>query len=146
VWAGRAAPRRLPIIRKLASDLGVDTRFISLGHVEDGDLAALYRHALALLFVSRCEGFGYPLVEAMASGCPVVSSGASSLGEVGGDATLDVDAESPAAVAHALGRLVHDDGERKRLATAGLARAQEFSLRRMAEGTREVYSQVLGHP
>jgi glycosyltransferase involved in cell wall biosynthesis len=144
VWAGRPAPRRRAAILALARELGVEERFRVLGHVSDEELGALYRRALCLLFVSRYEGFGYPLVEAMAAGCPVVSSGAASLGEIAGDAALVVDPESPPAIAAALAELARDEGARSELRSAGLRRARAFSLEAMAQGTADVYERLVG--
>jgi glycosyltransferase involved in cell wall biosynthesis len=144
VWAGRPAPARRGRIEALARDLGVADAFVILGYVSDDDLAALYRQSAFLLLLSRYEGFGYPLVEAMACGCPVVTSGASSLGELAGDAALQVPLGSPTAIAQAVAPLLHSGEERARLAAVGLARARRFTLASMASGAADVYRHVLG--
>ncbi len=103
-----------------------------LGFVEDDDLAALYRQAVALAFPSLYEGFGLPPLEAMACGTPVVASTASSVPEVVGDAALLLDPTEISAWSEALARLLHDEALRARLRRAGLARARTFSWERAA--------------
>src|SRR5690606_9563092 len=78
VWAGKLSPQREARVRREAAEAGVAGAVRLLGWVPDDDLLALYRGAHAMLFVSRAEGFGLPVVEAMASGCPVVTSDTSS--------------------------------------------------------------------
>jgi glycosyltransferase involved in cell wall biosynthesis len=114
-----------------------------LGHVSDDQLADLLSAAACLVFPSRYEGFGLPLLEAMACGCPVVAYRNSSLPEVAGDAaTLVADGD-----AEALGRevasLVQDDRRRRRAAKAGLAQAARFSWRGTARATIAAYSRLL---
>ena len=79
------------VLRPLARELGVEERVVFAGRVGDEALQALYHAALALVYPSLGEGFGLPIVEAMASGCPVITSNLSSMPEVAGDAALLVD-------------------------------------------------------
>jgi glycosyltransferase involved in cell wall biosynthesis len=113
-----------------------------LGYVSDQDLAALYRGATAQVFVSRAEGFGYPVIEAMACGCPVITSNRSSLIEIAEGAAVTVDPEDADAIADAIVLLADDNAERRRLSARGIERAARFSLRRMAEQTLDVYASV----
>jgi glycosyltransferase involved in cell wall biosynthesis len=104
-----------------------------LGRVNDDDLAFLYQNALCLVFPSRIEGFGLPALEAMAVGCPVISSDAASLPEVCGAAALYASPDDAAAWLAAMARLVSDATLRERLAVDGRKRARAFSWREGAQ-------------
>lgn len=114
-----------------------------LGHVSDNDLVALYRGALCAIVPSREEGFGFPVIEAMACGCPVLSSNATSLPEVGGEAAAYFGPDDPRALASHLERLLKDQAWAKALGKAGLARRQHFSWDKAAAGTLEIYRKLL---
>jgi glycosyltransferase involved in cell wall biosynthesis len=120
-----------------------DDRVHHLGHIDFALIPALYRRATALVFPSLFEGFGMPLVEAMASGCPVAASDRGAIAEVCGDAALAFDPTSEEAIADAIGRIVADDALRTRLRTAGLARAAGFRWDDVADRHVEVYRRVL---
>jgi glycosyltransferase involved in cell wall biosynthesis len=115
-----------------------------LGPVADADLPALYSGALAFAFPSLYEGFGLPVLEAMACGTPVVTSAISSLPEVAGDAALLVDPASTPAIAAALARLCDDGALRTELSRKALARAAEFSWERAARAYLDVYRAAAG--
>ncbi len=119
------------------------SRVAVLGHVASERLPRLYQAASALLFPSFEEGFGLPVLEAMAYGLPVVASRASSLPEVGGDAALYVDPHDPQDIAEKVRRVVEDAGLSEKLSRQGLERARQFSWRLTAEMTLNVYDQVL---
>jgi glycosyltransferase involved in cell wall biosynthesis len=104
-----------------------------LGRVSDDDLALLYRQAVCLVFPSRTEGFGLPVLEAMALGCAVISSDAASLPEVCGEAALYAAPDDSAAWLAAIGQIAGEPTLRERLASAGRKRAKEFSWRQGAE-------------
>jgi glycosyltransferase involved in cell wall biosynthesis len=104
-----------------------------LGFVSDDDLAALYENALCLVFPSRTEGFGIPPLEAMAKGCPVISSNAASLVEVGGDVFLYVDPDDHDGWLQAIIALSRDEGRRASLSKKGRERAKLFSWTRSAQ-------------
>lgn len=114
-----------------------------LGHVPDADLAWLYRKALALVFPSKYEGFGLPVLEAMGRGCPVICSRVGSLPEVGGEAAwwCELDAASYLA---ALRECARNGLERDAFVQAGPAQARKFSWTKCAAETVAVYRRVLG--
>lgn len=117
-------------------------RVVALGPVDEPTLHALYRRAVALVYPSRYEGFGFPVIEAMASGLPVIASRAASLPEVAGEAGMLVDPADGDAWAGALTRLVVEAGLREDLVARGRARAAGFTWARTARLTTEVYRQV----
>jgi glycosyltransferase involved in cell wall biosynthesis len=113
------------------------------GPVDDAVLHALYRAAAGLAFPSLYEGFGLPVLEAMAHGIPVLTSDRSSLPEVAGDAALLVDPLDRGAIAKGLVRLATDSALRRRLAAAGQRRAARFTWPATAEATWAAYREVL---
>jgi glycosyltransferase involved in cell wall biosynthesis len=113
-----------------------------LGYVDDADLPALYNAATAFVYPSFYEGFGLPILEAMACGTPVITSSISSLPEVAGDAALLVDPTDTKALAFALQRLVKDSSLREDLSRRGLQRSGLFTWRQSAEKTLTVYWRV----
>lgn len=115
---------------------------LTTGYVEASDLRLLYQGALALCYPSLYEGFGLPVVEAMACGTATLVSRGSSLDEVAGDAALAVPAQDEAAIAEAMARLLEDDALRRDLAERGAARAATFSWQRTAGETRAVFERV----
>lgn len=110
-----------------------------LGYVDDSDLPALYSGAAVYGQPSLYEGFGMPLLEAMACGVPVVAAGRSSLPEVGGDAALYVDPFDPAAIAAGLARVLASENLRRDMAARGKIRAASFTWERTARETLDVF-------
>jgi glycosyltransferase involved in cell wall biosynthesis len=113
-------------------------RIVITGFVDDAELAALYRGAIALVMPSREEGFGLPALEAMASGCAVITSNAAALVEITGDAALQVQ-PTAASLADAMARIASDESLRRMLASRGIARAKNFTWTRCADITRAAY-------
>jgi len=109
------------------------------GYVSDEELIALYQLAACLVFPSLYEGFGLPVLEAMAAGCPVITSTASSLPEVAGDAALLVDPLNAQEIARAMQRVLQDEDLRRRMISDGQRRAANFSWEETARMTREIY-------
>lgn len=112
------------------------------GYLPRGHLDCLYTAATALLFLSRAEGFGFPLLEAMAAGCPVIGSNATSHPEVVGDAGVLVDADDSRAAAAALDRLLAEPALVAKLRERGYRQAAQFSWDAVAERTLAVWSQA----
>ncbi|HOW16575.1 MAG TPA: glycosyltransferase family 1 protein [bacterium] len=116
---------------------------ICLGTVPDIDLLYLYKGASLFLFMSFIEGFGLPMIEAFASGVPVITSNVSSLPEVSAGCAIEVDPWDTNAIAGAIKMILNDDVLRNRNVQMGLERAKEFTVRKMAERVLNVYSEVL---
>lgn len=116
----------------------------TLGFVGDPDLPILYRAADAFVFPSLYEGFGLPPIEAMACGCPVISSARGSLGEVVGEAASIINPEDISDMAARLQVMAENLSLRKTWRAAGLARAKKFDWLQTAKETMEVYERVVG--
>ncbi len=142
LWVGRLGEQDAARVDAAARRAEVEAFVHRIGYVDDAALAALYRCAQAQLFVSRGEGFGYPVVEAMASGCPVITSNRSSLSEIAEGAAYTVDPEAPASIAEAIGELSGCGTRRDELRGRGLERARGFSLRKMASETLDVLRDI----
>jgi O-antigen biosynthesis alpha-1,2-mannosyltransferase len=126
---------------------GIASRFIRrTGFVPDEDLAALYQSALALVFPSIYEGFGIPIVEALASGCPVVTTNWGTMKEIAGDAALLVDARKPQEIADAVLRLATDPALRQELQSRGLERAKRFTWQETARLTLQAFRSLGDRP
>ncbi|HEY6293094.1 MAG TPA: glycosyltransferase family 1 protein [Terriglobia bacterium] len=119
-------------------------RVLTLGYVPAPQLASLYRAASVFLFPSFEEGFGIPVLEAMARGVPVVAAGTSSLPEVGGDAVLYANPHSLDEIGARVRQIVEDPGLQSDLGQRGLVRARQFTWRRTAEETLAAYDELLG--
>ena len=130
----------------LPERLGIVNAVRFLGYVPDDDMPALYSGAVLLAFPSLYEGFGLPVLEAMACGTPVVTSKGSATEEVAGDAALLVDPHDRSSIAHAMQRLLVDGVEHARLRERGLERAAQFSWERTARDTLSVYEVVAALP
>jgi glycosyltransferase involved in cell wall biosynthesis len=126
--------------QRTAERNGLAARVEFRGHVDQDELAALYRGAACLVFPSRYEGFGLPVLEAMASGTPVVATTAGALPEVAGNAAILVEDRNPVALAGGIERALAD---RERLVAAGLERARRFTWAESARRTLEVYRELL---
>ena len=144
ILPGYATPHENQL-RARAAELGVahDVRF--LGWVSPAELEGLYAAASCFVFPSLLEGFGLPVLEAMARGLPVACSGNGALGEVAGEAALRFDPRSEASIAAAVERLLSDPVEAERLRTAGRDRAAKFTWTSTAAGTLAAYERA-GRP
>ncbi len=142
-WIGRLSKGEQQHLEERARYHDVEGRVRQLGYVSDHDLAALYRSATALVFASHREGFGYPVVEAMSCGCPVITSNCSSLVEIADQTAVTVDPKDTAAIADAIAVVADDNAERRRLGERGVGRARHFTLASMLEGTLDAYRHVV---
>ena len=134
-----------PIFATVRS-LGLEDAVRFTGFVDDADLPAVYSGAALFVFPSLHEGFGLPLLEAMACGVPVVTSNISSMPEVAGDAAVLVDPRDEQGLAAAIARLLRDEALRDRLREAGIARARQFSWEATARRTLDAYASVVQPP
>jgi len=143
VLAGKPDSLFQPTLARIR-ELKLENDVLLPGYVEAQDLPIMYNAAEVFVYPSLYEGFGLPIVEAMACGTPVVTSRGSSLEEVAGDAALLVDARDERSLAEALMRLLNDSNLRKQLSQAGVRRSSQFSFKRAAHQTVGVYERVLG--
>jgi glycosyltransferase involved in cell wall biosynthesis len=130
-------------LRHLARRLGIERRVTFTGSVAHGEILRLLRGATALIFPSFVEGFGFPVLEAMSAGCPVITSRAPAVVEIAGDAALACDADSPDAFAAAMQRVLSDAGLRETMRHLGIARAATFTWRECAARTLATYRALL---
>jgi glycosyltransferase involved in cell wall biosynthesis len=141
VLAGQAIPASL--VRTISAR-SLAHRVVSISDLSDADLAALYSSAELLLFPSLAEGFGWPVVEAMACGCRVIASGRAPITEVAVDVATYIDPVDADGAAQVVERVLREpDTVRRAHVTAGLSRAARFTSRAMAEAYVGVYRDVL---
>jgi glycosyltransferase involved in cell wall biosynthesis len=131
-------------LRQASTDAGAPDMLVLAGQVSEDALLGLYQRAVALVYPSLYEGFGLPVLEAMACGTPVVAARAGSLPEVVGDGGLLVAGGDWSAMADALAMLLTDADRRQAQRERGLARAADFSWDRTARQTLDVYRSCLG--
>src|SRR4029077_20236241 len=136
---GRFPPEQEQLIERL--DLRSAVRSVS--SADETALRRAYRAADVLLFPSLYAGFGFPVLEAFASGLPVVTSGAGGLKETGGNAAVHVEGRDPAAYVEALNELANDELAREALIERGAERAREYTWQRTADLTAEVYRKLM---
>ncbi|TAJ23992.1 MAG: glycosyltransferase family 1 protein [Nitrospirae bacterium] len=136
--------RRRVDLHEQVKRTGIEKQTVFTGVVSDDRLIELYQQAVLFVFPSLYEGFGFPVLEAMACGCPVISSNASSLPEVAGDAALLVDPTDVEGLSGLMKRVLTDGELRRDLRARGLDRAAEFSWDRTARETIAVYRRVVG--
>lgn len=130
----------LQIVREKIAN---NSRIIPLGFVSDEDLVYLYNAATVFAMPSLYEGFGLPLLEAMSSGCPVVTTKEGSLSEVGGNAVYYVDAYNTKAISKGIGDVFRTSSLQKELAAKGLKQASKFSWKKTAQETMDIYKNTV---
>ncbi len=127
------------LVRQHAECLGIDDQVTFTGHVSDDDLSYLYRHARLLVFPTLFEGYGFPLIEAMTVGLPVVCSNVTCLPEVAGGAAVLFDPNCSESIAAAIWDVWRNTAELDRLSTAGIQRARLFDPLVTAQRFRDLY-------
>lgn len=143
IIAGRYHPHQDTVGQQIA-DLGLEDSVRLIGPVSHADLSLLYNGADAFAFVSLYEGFGLPVLEAMACGTPVITNAKTATGEVAGEAAAFVaDAGDVDEIADQMARLMEDESHRKRLKSAGLKRAQNYSWDKSAKAHFALYEEII---
>lgn len=137
-WSGWGDPAFECELRRLK----LTGRVRMVGYVDDSLLAVLYSGAVAFLYPSLYEGFGLPVLEAMACGCPVLASNAGSIPEVAGEAALLADPEDAGKWVEHIERIVHDEALRTRLIDKGIAQAAHFSWTEASRKTLQLFNSL----
>ncbi len=127
-------------IKYMVNHYNLEGKVVKTGWVDEGDLPHIYRRATAFIFPSLYEGFGIPLLQAMACGVPVACSNAASIPEVAGEAALYFDPHNPQEMSVAIEKIVTDAALRQDLAEKGLRRAASFGWKQAAQRTLEAIS------
>jgi glycosyltransferase involved in cell wall biosynthesis len=144
LWlAGPSDDRYTPALKKQVQELGLTDQVKFLDYVPYEDLPKIISSAIALVFPSLWEGFGLPVLEAMACGTPVITSNLSSLPEVAGDAAILIDPYNVEEIADAMQAIANDTGLRSHLSQLGLQRAKQFSWEKTGQATVEVLQRFL---
>ena len=142
VFVQRQGPSSAPLVR-LASELGIGARVIFAGNVDNDSLLQLYSNAALLLHPSLCEGFGNPIAEAMACGCPVITSNISAMPEAAGGAAKLIDPSDAQSIAAALLEVWHDPAQALAMRDAGIAHAAELRWADFARANVAIYWSLL---
>ncbi len=142
VLIGSLRHKRPEIISLMEELRAYSQRIIFTGYVPDEDLSALYSGAKAFIFPSLQEGFGLPILEAMQCGTPVISSNATSLPEVAGEAAILINPYDKDELSQAMLNLLSDENLRNELTQKGLERAKQFSWSKCAQETVEIYQKI----
>jgi glycosyltransferase involved in cell wall biosynthesis len=144
LWlAGPYDQRYSPLLEKQIQELGINHLVKFLNYVSYDELPIIINQAIALVFPSLWEGFGLPVLEAMACGTPVITSNISSIPEVAGDAAILINPYHPEEITAAMQAIIHDSELRKQLSEKGLKRANQFSWEKTGLATVEVLKKYL---
>jgi len=133
-----------PSFVKTVEDLNLENKVVFKGYVPDGELKSMYSNASLFVFPSLVEGFGFPILEAMSYGVPVITSNCGAMVEIAGDAALLVDPYSVDEIAEAIYDVLTNESLREDLVKKGLERASQFSWEKTARETLAVYKAACG--
>jgi glycosyltransferase involved in cell wall biosynthesis len=145
VLAGREGKDSASLLSRIKKH-DLDRWVFKTGYLNDSELREIYRSATVFVFPSFCEGFGLPLLEAMASGTPIVASRTAALPEVCQDAALFIDPEQPESMAEVIIRVLKDTDLREELIRKGKRRILDFSWESTAKQTLSIYRSMLEAP
>ncbi|MBW4609175.1 MAG: glycosyltransferase family 4 protein [Hassallia sp. WJT32-NPBG1] len=144
LWlAGSTDARYTPALRSLAEELGISDRIKFLDYVSYSELPKIISNAIALVFPSLWEGFGFPVLEAMACGTPVITSNISSLPEVAGDAAILINPYNTSEITEAMQTIATNKQLRDRLSTQSITRANQFNWEKTGLATVEVLKKYI---
>ncbi len=138
ILAGEQTWLSKPVIQEI-NNLNLENSVFLPGYVNEKDLPLWYASALAFLYPSKYEGFGLPVIEAMATGTPVITSNVASLPEVAGDAAILIQPDDIDSWADSMTEIANSNEMREKLVNSGLARAETFSWEKCARITHDVY-------
>lgn len=144
LWlAGPSDRRYTPILKAQVAELGITNQVKFLDYIPYSELPKIINQAIALVFPSLWEGFGLPVLEAMACGTPVITSNLSSLPEVAGDAAILINPYNTGEITEAMQAIATDSELRSRLSNQGITHSQQFSWEKTGKATVEVLSRYL---
>ncbi|WP_244919354.1 glycosyltransferase family 4 protein [Nostoc commune] len=144
LWlAGPSDRRYTPILKAQVEQLGINNQVKFLDYIPYSELPKIINQAIALVFPSLWEGFGLPVLEAMACGTPVITSNISSLPEVAGDAAILINPYNTGEITEAMQAIANDSVLRSRLSSQGITHSQQFSWEKTGKATGEVLSRYL---
>ncbi len=142
VLAGNMYDKEKKLFTRMAQKLNVSNNLLFTGFVSNNDLPILYSGADIFLFPSLYEGFGLPLIEAMACGCPVIASNNSSIPEVVGDAALMVNPKNNVEIANAISKILRNDQLKNNLINKGYERVKRFTWKNAAQETIKIFNKL----
>jgi len=143
VLLGKPHPSETQRLKHLTSELGLTARVIFKSYVSHGDLPNWYRGALAFVYPSLWEGFGLPILEAMACGCPVITSYGTATEEISGNAALLIDPFSLMSLTDAIDSLLSSHASRNRLISLGLSNVSRYSWHKTRQDTAKLLKVLL---
>jgi glycosyltransferase involved in cell wall biosynthesis len=130
-------------LKSVIKSLNVENRVVFSGFIDEEDLPAYYRGAKAFVFPSLYEGFGLPILEAMACGTPVITSNVTAMPEVAGEAAMLIDPYSVNSIAQGIEQVINDTSLQQSLRNKGLERVKEFTWDKTAAVVKDVLEQAL---